>query len=76
MRQGGCSLEDTGEKTVAMPPCTLASTSASRMRNTLLLVEGLLDILIKDDENAVVWEWKVISTLFNPPPLHRVNNVL
>lgn len=59
--QGGCCLEDIGDatNTDSAENCTPASTCASRMRGTLLLLEGLLDILVETDENAVVWEPEV-----------------
>ena len=31
------------------------------MRSTFLLLEGLLEILVETDENAVVWELEVRS---------------
>eukprot|EP00903_Cladosiphon_okamuranus_P016193 g14943.t2 len=56
--EGGCCLEDIGDATItdSAENCTPASTCASRMRGMLFLLEGLLDILIDTDENAVVWE--------------------
>ncbi|CAM9710872.1 unnamed protein product [Scytosiphon promiscuus] len=61
LAEGGCCLEGTGDaqKAVYVEPCTPASTCASRMRNTLLLLEGLLDTLVQIDEHAVVWEPEV-----------------
>lgn len=61
LSQGGCCLKDTGNAASApcMDPCTPASTYASRMRNTLLLLERLLGVLVDTDEHAVVWEAEV-----------------
>lgn len=60
-QQGGCCLDDIGvAKSVdSVEPTAPASTCASRMRSTLFLLEGLLDILVETDENAVVWEPEV-----------------
>ncbi len=59
--QGGCCLEDAGDakNSVSVEASTLAGVCASRMRNTLKLLEGLLDILVDIDENAVLWEPEV-----------------
>lgn len=38
------------------------SIAASRMRNTLILLEGLLDQLIEVDDNSVEWEQEVRPT--------------
>lgn len=66
-QQGGCCLEDIGDGKSAelVQPRTPVSTCASRMRSILLLLEGLLEILVETDENAVVWEPKVRRPVSN-----------
>lgn len=61
LTQGGCCLKDTRDAASAscVDPYTPASTYASRMRNTLLLLERLLGVLVDTDEHAVVWEAEV-----------------
>ncbi|CAM9191667.1 unnamed protein product [Ectocarpus sp. 4 AP-2014] len=68
--EGGCCLKDTGDATSALcvDPYTPASTYASRMRNTLLLLERLLDVLVDTDEHAVVWEAEPASEENEPHP--------
>ncbi|CAM9106957.1 unnamed protein product [Hapterophycus canaliculatus] len=63
LAEGGCCLEGTGnaQKAATVEPATPASICASRMRNTLMLLEGLLDVLIQTDEHAVLWEPEVGS---------------
>ncbi|CAM9401133.1 unnamed protein product [Ectocarpus fasciculatus] len=68
--EGGCCLKDTGDSASAlrMDLCTPASTYASRMRNTLLLLERLLGVLVDTDEHAVVWEAEPPSEDNEPHP--------
>lgn len=52
----------TGDITRAVEPMEALispSIAASRMRNTLVLLEGLLDQLIEVDDNSVEWEQEV-----------------
>ena len=59
--------ETIDRKAIApMDASTSPSIAASRMRNTLLLLEGLLENLTEEDNNAVVLEVKStrIGTVF------------
>ncbi|CAM9120215.1 unnamed protein product, partial [Ectocarpus sp. 13 AM-2016] len=68
--EGGCCLKDTGDATSALcvDPCTPASTYASRMRNTLLLLERLLGVLVGTDQHAIEWEAEPASEENEPHP--------
>lgn len=46
------------------------SIAASRMRNTLVLLEGLLDQLIEVDDNSVEWEQEVSVVVVYPHSAH------
>lgn len=56
--QSALCLEDTGELNSAAPveSSIPASVRASRLRNTLLLIENLLDRLIEIDDTATTSE--------------------